>query len=316
MQDPNLLLGLDHPDDAGVYKVSETLALVQTVDFFTPIVDDAYDWGAIAAANALSGVYAMGGQPLLGLNLVGWPRDLDPSLLARVLEGGADKASEAGALILGGHTIDDQEPKFGMAVTGTIHPDRVVRTSGARPGAVLVLTKPLSMGIVATALKRGAVSDELVRDAVAVMASLNAGAAEAMMEVGAAAATDVTGFGLLGHLYSMVRWEGVGAEVWFDRVPVLEGVHELAAQGFVPGGTDRNAAYFGQFVDFDPDVDPLQQKILFDPQTSGGLLIAVEEDKAPELIAGLAQRGTAARAIVGRITDGPGARITVRARRS
>ena len=198
---------------------------------------DPYVWGAIAAANAFSDVYAMGGRPLLSLNLVGWPEDLDFELLARVLEGGADKATEAGASVVGGHTVEDREPKYGMAVTGVVHPDRLVRSSSAAPGMSLLLTKPLSMGIVSTALKREAAPEALVAEATAVMATLNAGAAEAMLEVGAPAATDVTGFGLLGHLHGLGRLSGVSAEVWAGAVPVLDGVAALAEAGMVPGGT-------------------------------------------------------------------------------
>jgi selenide,water dikinase len=311
-EDPNLLLGLDAPDDAAAYRISEDRALLLTVDFFTPIVDDPYEWGAIAAANAFSDCYAMGGRPLLALNLAGWPQDLDLALLARVLEGAADKAAEAGVAVVGGHTIEDREPKFGMSVTGVVDPARMVRSSSARAGMSLVLTKPLSMGIVATAIKRQAVPAGLAEQATAVMAALNAPAAEAMLEAGAGAATDVTGFGLLGHLHNVARLSAVSAEVWPEAVPVLAGVRELAEEGLVPGGTRRNASYYGQFVNFDPAVGGTDQTLLFDAQTSGGLLIAVEAAAEGRLVAALERRGTPAAAVVGRVVAGEPGRITVR----
>jgi selenide,water dikinase len=313
--DPNLLLGLESPDDAGVYRLTPDLALVQTVDFFTPIVDDPYAWGAIAAANSMSDVYAMGARPLLALNLVGWPRELGADLLARVIQGGADKAAEGGLLVIGGHTIDDPEPKYGMAVTGTVRPERVVRTTGARPGMQLVLTKPLSMGVISTALKHGAASPALIEQATAIMATLNKSAAEAMVEVGVGAATDVTGFGLIGHLHDMLRGEpgstGVGVEIWADQVPVLDGVADLIAEGFVPGGTRSNEAAFSSSVDFHADVDAAMRTVLFDAQTSGGLLIAVEEERGADLVRALEAGGAPERAVIGRFTDTRPGRIKV-----
>ena len=295
-----------------MYRVSEELALLLTVDFFTPIVDDPYLWGAIAAANAFSDCYAMGGRPILALNLVGWPQTLDFELLARVLEGGADKAAEAGVSVVGGHTIEDQEPKYGMSVTGLVHPDRLVRSSAARAGMSLVLTKPLSMGIVATAIKRQAAPSSLADQATAIMATLNAGAAEAMLAAGVEAATDVTGFGLLGHLHNLLRLSGISAELWTDRVPLLEGVADLAAAGFVPGGTRRNASYYAPFVDFNPEVGETDQTLLFDAQTSGGMLIAVDPAAEPALVEDLERRGTPAAAVIGRTTGGEPGRIAVR----
>ncbi len=311
-EDPNLLLGLDAPDDAAIYRITDEVALVETVDFFTPIVDDAYQWGAIAAANAFSDVYAMGGRPLLALNLVGWPATLDLELLARVLEGGADKAKEAGVSIIGGHTVDDQEPKYGMAVTGTVHPDGIVRASTATDGMSLVLTKPLSMGIISTAVKRDAAPPALAAKAAEVMATLNAGAAEAMREVGAGAATDVTGFGLMGHLHNLVRLSGVGAEIWMEAVPILDGVRELAERGLVPGGSQKNLAFFSQFVDFDVSVEETSRTIAFDAQTSGGLLIAVDAERESDLVRALVARGAPATAVIGRIREAQPGRILVR----
>lgn len=309
--DPNLLLGLDAPDDAAVYRMSDDLALVQTVDFFTPVVDDPYDWGGIAVANALSDIYAMGGIPLLGLNLVGWPQALDLDILASVLEGGADKAREARTAVIGGHTIDDPEPKFGMAVTGTVRPDKMVKNSTAKPGTSIVLTKPLGAGIVSTALKRGQADEKVVAHATRIMTILNDGAAAAMDQVGAGAATDVTGFGLIGHLQGMASASGVSAEIWADRVPVQEGVAELAGKGLVPGGTRRNEDYFGEFTEVDPAVDPVTQTILFDAQTSGGLLIAIDEEKERALLEALERQSTPSRAVIGRFSSGPAGAITV-----
>jgi selenide,water dikinase len=310
-EDPNLLLGLDAPDDAGVYRITPDLALVQTADFFTPIVDDPYAWGAIAAANAFSDVYAMGGRPILALNLTGWPMDLDMDLLSRLLEGGADKAREAGVSIIGGHTIDDREPKYGMAVTGTVHPDRMIRSSGAKAGMEIVLTKPLSTGIISTAIKNEKADEALVDQAIEVMSALNAPGAEAMDEVGAGAATDVTGFGLAGHLHNMARLSRLAAEIWLDRIPLLDGVLGLAGRGLVPGGTRRNEAYYSNFVTFDDDADPNMRTVFFDAQTSGGLLIAVAEDRSADLVNALNARSTPAAAIIGRFYEGePG---TIRA---
>ncbi|MDQ4149874.1 MAG: selenide, water dikinase SelD [Actinomycetota bacterium] len=309
--DPNLLLGLDTPDDAAAYLIDEQTALVQTVDFFTPVVDDAYAWGAIAVANAMSDVYAMGGKPLLGLNLVGWPKELDLDLLGSVLEGAAEKAAEGGMAIIGGHTVDDPEPKFGVAVTGTVHPAKMTRLSGALPGMVLVLTKPLGSGIISTALKRGRLGNELLEEATRIMAMLNAEAATAMTEVGARAATDVTGFGLLGHLRGMAAASGCSVTVWADEVPILDGVRSLAEQGFVPGGSRNNEKYFGQYVDFDTGVDETTRTILFDAQTSGGLLIAIDDGRREDLLHLLSSGSTPAQAVIGRFEEGNPGRIRV-----
>jgi selenide, water dikinase len=314
--DPNVLLGLDTPDDAAVYRIDENTALVQTVDFFTPVVDDAYDWGAIAVANATSDVYAMGGKPLLGLNLVGWPKELDLDLLGSVLEGGADKAAEAGVAIIGGHTVDDPEPKFGMAVTGTVDPERMTRLSHARPGMAVVLTKPLGMGIISTALKRGQADDHLVEEATRLMSMLNSGAAQAMLEVGARAATDVTGFGLIGHLRGMAAASGCSVELWSGEVPVIDGVRRLAELDLVPGGSRNNQRYFGGYVHFDSEVDDLTRTVLFDAQTSGGLLIAIDEPRLEDLIEVLARNATPAQAVIGRFGQGEAGKVTVTVRAS
>src|SRR3954471_23779507 len=250
-EDPDLLVGFDTADDAAVYRLRDDLAIVVTTDFFTPIVDDPYDWGRVAATNALSDVYAMGGTPLLALNLVAWPRDGLPfELLARVLDGGADVARDAGCLIVGGHSIDDAEPKYGLAAVGTVHPDHVLTNAGAQPGDTLVLTKPIGLGVVSTATKRDAALPSHVDAALEVMTTLNASAAAAAVEVGVHAATDITGFGLLGHLRELCGAWNVSAFVCAATVPVIPGVRELLGAGMVAGGTRRNHAFVAPDVDF------------------------------------------------------------------
>ncbi len=304
--DPDLLVGLDTADDAAVYRLRPDLAVVVTTDFFTPIVDDPYDWGRIAAANALSDVSAMGGAPVLALNLVAWPREgLAVDLLARVLDGGADVVRAAGALVGGGHSIDDAEPKFGLAVVGTVDPERVLTNGGARAGDVLVLTKPIGLGVISTAVKRDAAPPALVDEAVRVMTTLNEGARDASIELGDAvhAATDVTGFGLLGHLREMLVASGVAAEVDAANVPVIDGVRDLLAVDMVAGGTRRNHAFVSDTVDWDALPEP-EQLLLADAQTSGGLLLAVAAGRAGALVDALEARGTPAAAVVGRVTLG------------
>jgi selenide,water dikinase len=311
--DPNLLVGFDTSDDAAVYRLRDDLAVVVTTDFFTPIVDDPFDWGRIAATNALSDVYAMGGTPLLALNLVAWPREGLPfDLLARVLDGGADVLRSAGALVAGGHSIDDAEPKYGLAVVGTVHPERVLTNTGARAGDALVLTKPIGLGVISTALKRDAASDALVARAVEVMTSLNAGARDAAVEVGDAvhAATDVTGFGLLGHLRELCAASGLHAEVDATAVPVIDGVRDLLAAGMVAGGTQRNLAFVADSVDFGGRPES-EQLLLADAQTSGGLLLAVAPDAADALVAACERHGTLAASVVGHLTDAAPGTMTV-----
>src|SRR5579872_1234862 len=241
--DPNVLVGTSTADDAGVYRLSDDLALVQTVDFFTPIVDDPYTYGQIAAANSLSDVYAVGGRPVTAMNLVGFPFEVLPaSVLGEILRGGTDKAAEAGVTIVGGHTVDDLEPKYGLSVTGTVDPARMVTVGGARPGDALVLTKPLGTGIIATALKGDAAAEPHVRQAVRWMTTLNRGASEAMLAVGAHAATDITGYGLLGHLSQLCVSSSVAAEISFSACPLLPGAQQYALAGFVPKGTRTNLA--------------------------------------------------------------------------
>jgi len=312
--DPNLLVGLDTADDAAVYRLRDDLAIVVTTDFFTPIVDDPYDWGRIAATNALSDVYAMGGAPLLALNLVAWPREGLPfELLARVLDGGNDVVCAAGALVGGGHSIDDTEPKFGLAVIGTVDPARVLTNRGARAGDVLVLTKPIGLGVISTAVKRGAAAPALVDEAIRVMTTLNAGARDAALAIGDAlhAATDVTGFGLLGHLRELLVGSGLAALVDAGAVPVIDGVRALVAEGMVAGGTVRNHAFVDESVEWN-GLSAGEQLLLADAQTSGGLLLAVAPDSVDALVHELDARGTLASAIVGATAPGDAGHITIR----
>jgi selenide,water dikinase len=314
--DPDLLVGLDTSDDAAVYRLREDLAIVVTTDFFTPIVDDPFDWGRIAATNALSDVYAMGGVPLLALNLVAWPREgLAFELLARVLDGGAAVAREAGCIIAGGHSIDDAEPKYGLAVVGTVDPSAVLTNRGARAGDVLVLTKPIGLGVISTAVKRDVASAAQVAAAIAIMTALNSGARDAAVEVGVHAATDITGFGLLGHLRELCVASEVGAMVDPSSVPVIDGVRELLAAGMVAGGTQRNLAFVAPDVDFGP-LDHEHQLLFADAQTSGGLLLAVAPDRVDALVAACGRRGTLAAAVIGELTTDQPGRIRLEERRT
>ncbi len=301
--DPALLVGLDEPDDAAIYRVSDDIALVQTVDFFTPIVDDPATWGAIAATNALSDVYAMGGTPRTALNLVAWPRDLDFSLLGAVLRGGQEACERAGVSIVGGHSIDDPEPKYGLAVTGLIHPDEVITKTGASPGAVLVLTKALGTGIISSAIKRSTASNESIEAAIATMTTLNQAACEAMRVVGVQAATDVTGFSLIGHLLQMLG-RNLDAHLDAEAIPLLPGAVELARDGVIPGGSARNRSSQSPRV-IAEGIDDALLSVLFDAQTSGGLLIAVSPDKAPDLVDRMASFTTDV-AQIGTLGEGSG----------
>jgi len=310
--DPRALVGPETRDDAAVYQLSDTEAIVETVDFFTPVVDDPYWFGRIAAANAFSDVWAMGGRPLFALNLVGWPVGKLPlDVLGEVLRGGAEAAQLAGAPILGGHSIDDPEPKYGLAVTGLVHPQRILRNVGARPGDRLVLTKPLGSGIVSTAVKKGIAPPALVERATAVMAQLNRAAGEALAASGAVhALTDVTGFGLLGHGWEMAEGSDVAFRIEAARVPVLDpAVRELAAQGIVPGGTKANLAWVRPHLALGAAVDEAEALVLADAQTNGGLLAAVEPARAAEVLARLADAGVVA-VEIGEVAVGP-ARLEV-----
>ena len=311
VQHPNLLVGTETGDDAGVYKLQDNLALVFTMDFFPPIVDDPFDFGAIAAANSLSDVYAMGGKPLLALNIVGFPNSLPKEILGTILQGGYAKAQEASCLIVGGHTVDDEEPKYGMAVVGTVTPGQQVTNAGAKPGDQLVLTKPLGTGVITTAAKQGVVSDQVLQGAVDTMATLNQRASEAMMQVGPHACTDVTGFGLMGHLEGMVRGSEVAARIHLGKIPVLPGVQELLAQGVAPAGTHRNLEGVEAITDWHPDILLEDKLLICDAQTSGGLLISVAGDKVQRLLKALEERGIEDARVVGEIIDSPQPRIGV-----
>jgi len=301
--DANLLVGLDTSDDAGVYKISDELAIVQTVDFFTPIVDDPYSFGQIAATNAISDVYAMGGKPLTALNIVAFPiGTLDKSILADIMRGAADKIKEAGVTLVGGHSIDDKEPKFGLAVTGLIHPDKVLTNAGARPGDKLILTKPIGVGIMTTSLKRGQLSEEEIARVTRVMSTLNKKAAEIMAGYRVHGCTDVTGFGLLGHASEMARGSKVGIRIDHSQVPILPRVRELAEAGFIPGGTKNNYAHLQGAVTFADGIDQIDQWILCDAVTSGGLLISAHAEDADALLEELQAAGVEA-SMIGETTQ-------------
>lgn len=304
MSHPDLLGDHSHFSDAGVFRIRPDLALVQTVDFFPPIVDDPRDFGRIAAANSLSDCYAMGGRPITALSVAGFPsRKLPASTLGEILAGGAEKVLEAGAVVVGGHTVEDTEVKYGLCITGTVHPDRVIRNTGARSGQKLVLTKPLGMGTLATALKQGKLSEDLARTGVEIMGTLNLEASELMVELGATGATDVTGFGLLGHAYEVAEASGVTLRIHPESVPILPGILELATAGYCSGGVRKNRAYAGDHVSRDGVMDSLLEDLLFDAETSGGLLIALPMEHADELVQRLKARGHVHCSVVGEVLD-------------
>jgi selenide,water dikinase len=311
--DDNLLVGLERADDAGVYRISDDLALVQTLDFFPPMVDDPFSFGRIAAANALSDVYAMGGTPKTAMNIVAFPaKTLDLSVLRAVIEGGLHALREAGVVLVGGHTIDDPELKYGLAVTGFIHPQRILTKRRLRAGDKLLLTKPLGTGIVCTAIKAGMAGQEITARVIGNMATLNRGAAEAMHSFNVSACTDITGFGFLGHLAEMVVDSGFGVRINAAALPYYPEALEWAAMGLLPAGAYHNRTFRGPFVDFAPEVPQVIQDLLFDPQTSGGLLIAVAPDAAEELQQQMLARGVAAPPLVGEVIPAPADRIIVK----
>lgn len=296
-----MLVGSSTCDDAAVYRLNDETAIVQTVDYFTPVVDDPYVFGSITAANALSDIYAMGAKPLLALNIIGFPcKELSLDVLVEILRGGADKVKEAGALMVGGHTIEDKEPKYGLAVTGLVHPDKVIKNAGALPGDALILTKPLGTGIIVTAVKGGLADDQTYASAIILMETLNDQASRVMVEAGAHACTDITGFGLLGHLYEMTAASGVGALINLSQIPVLEQVRELASLGLIPAGAYRNLDYLEKKLQWDSSIDETDKLILTDPQTSGGLLMAIPGEKTAATLAALRDAGVAA-AKIGKI---------------
>lgn len=313
---PDLLVGLDWHDDAGVFRMTPDLAVIQTVDYFTPIVDDPYEFGEIAAANSLSDVYAMGGEPVTAMNVVGFPStELEYSVLGEILRGGHAVTSAAGAILVGGHSVKSPELFYGLSVLGRVHPDRVIANKGARPGDHLVLTKPIGTGVLTTALKNGKLSTEHLRRATALMKRLNRDAARLMQANGAHACTDVTGFGLVGHLYEMLAASNVGAEIGLARLPLLDGALEHALAGDKPGGLGANRRHFGPRTVVEepkgarsPGAEELTRArldLVFDPQTSGGLLISLEPEAAQVVVAGLAAAGQGEAAVIGRIVEGP-----------
>lgn len=304
INDPNLLVGISTSDDAAVYRLTDDTAIVETVDFFAPVVDDPYTFGLIAAANALSDIYAMGAKPLFALNIVAFPsKTLSLDILQEILRGGVDKVREAGINIVGGHSIDDPEPKYGLVVTGIIHPAKIIANSTAKMGDLLILTKPLGIGIITTAIKRERASRSAIDKAVSVMSFLNKGASEAMVEVGVSAATDITGFGLLGHMIEMIKGSGVGAKIHLGKVPVLEEAWEYVREGIVPGGSRANLEYVNPGVEWGKGISEDAKLILSDAQTSGGMLISVPKEKEVLLLNALKVRripGT----VIGEIVEG------------
>ena len=310
--DPNLIVGLDKADDAGVYKVTDDIAIIQTVDFFTPIVDDPYWFGQIAAANALSDVYAMGGVPKTAMNLVAFPlKDMDMSVLRQIIQGGLDKMKEAGVILVGGHSVEDKELKYGLSVTGFIHPDRVLTKKNLKAGDRLILTKPLGTGIINTAIKGGLASEEIIEFVTGLMATLNKDAAEIMNDYPVHACTDITGFGLLGHIAEMVVDSNYGIEIRSEKIPVIPKALEYAGMGLVPAGAYKNREFREQMVDFASSVDRLLQDILFDPQTSGGLLICVDKESADDLVKSLKKKEINDAAVIGEVLSEPTGRIVV-----
>ena len=305
-----MLVGFGTLDDAGVYRLDAQTALVQTVDFITPVVDDPFAYGEIAVANALSDVYAMGGLPLTALNVVCYPSSLNPEILNGILRGGLSKLGEAGVVLMGGHTVDDPEIKFGLSVTGTVHPDRIWTNAGARVGDVLILTKPLGIGAITTGIKQGVAGAEAIAAALASMRTLNRAARDAVATIGPNACTDVTGYSLLGHLYQMLRASGVTARVYAEQVPLLPGALNLARTGVGPGGTERNKDYFGPHVTLTPQLESALADLLFDPQTSGGLLVSVAGDKSEALVSALTTGGVSG-IVIGEVIEASAGHVLV-----
>ena len=298
------MVGFNGQDDAAVIRLSDGRLLVQTVDFFTPIVDDPYQFGQIAAANSLSDIYAMGGTPQFALNIVGFPiNDLPKEMLTTILQGGADKAQEAGISIVGGHSVDDKEPKYGMVVTGEVDEQNLVKNDGAKPGDILVLTKPIGTGIIATAIKKGMASEDIIQTAVDTMSTLNDVASKLMIELKIKAATDITGFGLLGHLSEICKASKVTAEIDYNLLPLLPGTLELANDGIIPGGTKRNLSYAESFTQFQEDRTDIEKLITSDAQTSGGLLISISPEKTESFLQLFNEQSSIKAHKIGKITE-------------
>ena len=310
VSNPNVIVGLESRDDAGVYRLREDLAIIQTVDYFTPIVDDPYEFGQIAAANALSAVYAMGGQPVTAMNIVCFPsKAMDISILGDILRGGLDKLSEAGVALVGGHSVDDPELKYGLCVIGTVHPEKVLTNNGARPGDVLVLTKPLGTGIINTAMKAGLVEEEIVAQVTRQMAALNKRAAELMLEVSVHACTDITGFGLLGHACEMIEGTDTGLAIHAPLVPLLPRLEEYTQMGLIPAGTYRNREFRSHMIETQASDDIVL--ILFDAQTSGGLLISLPAEQGEALVKSMHEEGLREAAIIGEVVTEPKGKIKI-----
>ena len=299
--DPALLVGLHTRDDAGVYKLNDEQALIQTLDFFTPMVNDPYIFGQIAATNAINDVYAMGGRPLLAMNVVCFPQCEDMSILARILEGGLSKIKEAGALLMGGHTVDDNEPKYGLAVSGLVHPEQIISNSGARPGDLLYLSKPLGSGIITTAVKAEMVAAQDAEEAIMWMTMLNKEGSEVMQQCGIIAATDVTGFGLMGHLFELASASDVQVEVYSEAVPIMSGAMEYASLGLIPAGAYANRDYLEGKLFYQDQIDPDRRELLFCPETAGGLLMAVPAGQEEEFLRNMASRKVTV-SLIGRVT--------------
>jgi len=297
-------------DDAGVYKITNDMALVQTLDFFTPMVDDPYVFGQIAAVNSLNDVYAMGGKPLTAMNIACFPKNIDIKVLSRILEGGHLKIQEAGAVLLGGHTVEDNEPKYGLSVTGIVHPEQVITNAGAQPGQSIILTKPIGTGIISTGIKRKIADERSIEEAVNTMTSLNDKASKAMAECEASACTDITGFGLLGHMLEVAEASNITMEIELSLVPILQGAFDLAGKGAVPAGAKNNLKFVDNKVQWQKNVDNVYREILADPQTAGGLLITIDNKRADELINLLKQYGVDG-CIIGRTIPFMGKRIVV-----
>lgn len=301
-EDVNLLVGFESSDDAAVYKLNDEQALIQTLDFFTPIVDDPYDFGQIAAANALSDVYAMGGKPVLALNIVGFPNCLSPLILKEILKGGADKVKEAGALLVGGHSIEDNEPKYGLSVSGLVSPSKVWSNIGAKAGDVLILTKPIGTGILTTALKENMLEPETLRYITDIMAGLNKSAYEVLINHTVNACTDITGFGLLGHALEMAKGSDMSFEIDHMRVPIIKEAIPLAEMGIIPAGAYKNQSHVSRFVELSQAIQEVYYDLFCDPQTSGGLLVSVPESESEEIVSALEKNSTFAFSVIGKVT--------------
>ena len=309
---PDLIVGLDHADDAGVYKITDDIAIIQTVDFFTPIVDDPYWFGQIAAANALSDVYAMGGVPKTAMNIVAFPiKEMDMSILRKIIQGGLDKMKEADVVLVGGHSVEDKELKYGLSVTGFVHPDRILTKKNLTIGDRLILTKPLGTGIINTAIKGGLASGEAIKFVTHLMATLNRDAAQVMEGFPVHACTDITGFGLIGHVAEMVVDSEFGIGLWSEKIPIIPETFDYAAMGLVPAGAYKNREFREGMVDISPSVKQAVLDILYDPQTSGGLLICVERESSGDLVNELKEKGIDAAAVIGEVLSEPKGKIVV-----